>query len=164
MTVETMDQKTLAGMIEAGVVCSVQVVGQSGGWGVRVCDGRTERSLATRRGHVRMWRSFETLATYLRALGIVRFEVSVAEYDPVAPRARAAPSRVEQKAAHADFAYNAWFRTTVRAAIQAADTPGGVKVAHDAVAAALRSGDAAALRALAEAGARRPVQPAGPSR
>jgi hypothetical protein len=154
MATNTIDQKTLSGLIEAGAVRSAHVVGQRGGWGVLFKYGMTERPLATQRGHVRTWAHFETLATYLRELGIVRFEVDAAQYDPVAPRSSAEQSKAERareqmRTAHADAAYNKWFRETVKASIEQADQPGSRTVAHDAVAAALQSGDTAALRALA---------------
>lgn len=155
MATDTIDQKTLSGLIEAGAVRSAHVVGQRGGWGVLFRYGMTERPLATQRGSVRTWANFETLATYLRELGIVRFEVDAAQYDPAAPRSSAEQSKAERareqmRAAHADAAYNKWFRETVRASIAAADAPGSVKVQHDAVAAVLQAGDTAGLRALAK--------------
>jgi hypothetical protein len=155
MATETIDQKTLSGLVEAGAVRSAHVVGQRGGWGVLVRYGLTERALATQRGNVRTWAHFETLATYLREIGIVRFEVDAAQYDPDAPRSSGEQSRAERarerlKAAHADAAYNKWFRSTVRASIEAADQPGSVKAPHDAVVALLQSGDTDGLRALAK--------------
>jgi hypothetical protein len=162
MATETIDQKTLSGLVEAGAVRAAHVVGQRGGWGVLFRYGMTERALATQRGNVRTWANFETLATYLRELGIVRFEVDAAQYDPVAPRSSAEQSKAERareqmKAAHADAAYNRWFRETVRTSIAEADEPGSVKVPHDAVAALLRAGDTAGLRALAAGKAATPA-------
>ncbi|MFT0175101.1 hypothetical protein ACLKMY_40715 [Paraburkholderia mimosarum] len=162
MAAETIDQKTLSGLIEAGVVRSAHVVGQRGGWGVLFKYGMTERPLATQRGSVRTWAKFETLATYLRELGIVRFDVDAAQYDPAAPRSTAEQSKAERareqmKAAHADAAYNRWYRETVRASIAEADEPGSTKVPHDAVAALLRAGDTAGLRALAAGKAATPT-------
>lgn len=155
MATDTIDQKTLAGLIEAGAVRSAHVVGQRGGWGVLFRYGMTERPLATQRGNVRTWANFETLATWLRELGIARFEVDAAQYDPTTPRSGAEQSKAERareqmKAAHEAAAYDKWFRETVRASIEAADHPGSVRVSNDAVAAMLQSGDTAGLRALAE--------------
>lgn len=155
MATDTIDQKTLSGLIEAGAVRSAHVVGQRGGWGVLFRYGMTERPLATQRGNVRTWANFETLATYLRELGIVRFEVDAAQYDPAAPRSTAEQSKAERareqmREAHADAAYNKWFRATVKASIEQADKPDSRTVQHDAVMAALQSGDSAVLRALAE--------------
>jgi hypothetical protein len=154
MATETIDQKTLSGLIEAGAVRSAHVVGQRGGWGVLFRYGMTERPLATQRGSVRTWAKFETLATYLRELGIVRFEVDAAQYDPDAARSTAEQSKAERareqmKTAHADAAYNKWFRETVKASMAEADKPDSVKVANRDVAAALQAGDTSALRALA---------------
>ncbi|OMG71390.1 hypothetical protein [Burkholderia ubonensis] len=155
MATDTIDQKTLAGLVEAGAVRSAHVVGQRGGWGVLFKYGMTERPLATQRGSVRTWAKFETLATYLRELGIVRFEVDAAQYDPAASRSTAEQSKAERareqmKAAHADAAYNKWFRETVKASIEEADKPDSRKVPQGDVNAALQAGDTAALRALAK--------------
>lgn len=154
MATDTIDQKTLSGLIEAGAVRSAHVVGQRGGWGVLFKYGMTERPLATQRGSVRTWAKFETLATYLRELGIVRFEVDAAQYDPTAQRSTAEQSKADRareqmKAAHADAAYNKWFRAEIKEAIAEADDASVPKIAHGDVAAALQSSDTAALRALA---------------
>ncbi|OJA66144.1 hypothetical protein BGV71_32125 [Burkholderia ubonensis] len=154
MATDTIDQKTLSGLIEAGAVRTAHVVGQRGGWGVLFKYGMTERPLATQRGHVRMWSKFETLAAYLRELGIVRFDVDAAQYDPDAPRSSAEQSKAERareqmKTAHADAAYNKWFRETVKASIAEADELSSRKVPQAEVMVALQAGDTAALRALA---------------
>jgi hypothetical protein len=96
-----------SGLVEVSAVRAAHVVGQRGGWGVLFRYGMTERALAIQRGNVRTWANFETLATYLRELGIVRFEVDAAQYDPVALRSSAEQSQAERaceqmKAAHAD--------------------------------------------------------------
>ena len=155
MAAETIDQKTLSGLIEAGVSPSARVVGQRGGWAVQVKYGLAERPLATQRGEVRVWVKFETLATWLRELGIRSFSVDATEYDPHAQRSTAEQSKAERareqmKAAHADAAYNKWFRQTVKASIEEADKPDSRKVAQGDVNAALQAGDTAALRALAK--------------
>ncbi|WP_124601000.1 hypothetical protein [Burkholderia sp. Bp8963] len=155
MATETIDQRTLAGLIEAGAVRSAHVVGQRGGWGVLFKYGRTERPLATQRGAVRTWAHLETLATFLREMGIVRFEVDAAQYDPTAPRSsaelsKAQRAREQMKAAHADVAYAKWFRETVRASVDVADQPESVKAPNGAVVALLQSGDTEGLRALAK--------------
>lgn len=155
MTTDTIDQKTLSTLIEAGVSPAARAIGQPGGWGVLFKYGMTERPLATQRGNPRVFAKFETLATYLRELGIRRFDVDATEFDAhelrsPAEQSKAERAREQMRAAHADAAYNKWFRETVKASIEEADKPGSRTIQHDAVTAALQSGDTAALRALAK--------------
>lgn len=79
---ETIDHATFARLVEAGAVRGVVVVGQSGGWGVVIQYGMTERVLAARRGAVRVFRRLETLVVYLKALGIVKYPVDATLHDP----------------------------------------------------------------------------------
>nr|WP_013207364.1 hypothetical protein [Ralstonia solanacearum]CBJ34351.1 Putative antitoxin [Ralstonia solanacearum PSI07] len=136
MATQTIDQKTLSGLIDAGVNLAAHVVGQRGGWAVQFKYGMTERPLATQRGGVRTWAKFETLATYLRELGIKQLVVDVAEYDPEAPRSSAEQSKAERAreqmhAAHAAAAYDKWFRAEVGQALQEANDPATAWVSHD---------------------------------
>jgi hypothetical protein len=79
---ETIDHATFVRLVEAGAVRGVVVVGQSGGWGVVIQYGMTERVLAARRGAVRVFRRLETLVVYLKALGIVKYPVDATLHDP----------------------------------------------------------------------------------
>lgn len=155
MATETIDQKTLSQLVEAGAVRAAHVVGQRGGWGVLFKYGMTERPLAAQRGNVRVFKRFETIVSYLREIGIVQFDVDAAQYDPAAPlsagsQTKAERARDQMKAAHQAAAYDKWLRAEVSKAIEEADNPAIAKIPHAEVSAALRSGDTAALRALAQ--------------
>jgi hypothetical protein len=119
MTAETIDHGTLSRLAEAGAVRGAHIVGQSGGWTVRVKYGTTERPLAAQRSRqVRLFRRFETLVSYLKGVGIARFDVDAAGYDPETPTAIRRPDRTEAlKRAHEALAYDAWFREQVQASI-----------------------------------------------
>jgi hypothetical protein len=152
---ETIDQKTLSQLVEAGAVRGAHVVGQKGGWGLLFTFGTTERHLAAQRGNVRVFRRFETIVSYLRNMGIVQFDVDAAQYDPAAPlsagsQTKAERARDQMKAAHKAAAYDKWLRAEVSKAIEEADNPGIQKVPHSEVGAALLAGDTTALRALAQ--------------
>ena len=76
MATETIDHGTLSRLVEAGVVKGAHIVGQSGGWAGVVKYGLTERPLAAQRTRqVRLFRRFETLVSYLKDMGIARYEV-----------------------------------------------------------------------------------------
>lgn len=120
MAAETIDHGTLSRLVEAGAVRGAHIVGQSGGWAVLVKYGMTERPLAAQRSRqVRLFRRLETLVAYLKGVGIARFDVDAANYDPETPQdTRSRPDRAEAlKRAHQAAAYDAWFREQVQASI-----------------------------------------------
>ncbi len=115
---DTIDHNTVAHLLEAGAVCGVDVIGQPGGWGVVVKYGMTERPLAARRGAVRVFRKFETLAGYLKGLGISEYRVDATGFTPTAT-AHARPDSAERmRLAHEAAAYNDWLNTKVSASLE----------------------------------------------
>ncbi len=122
---ETIDHGTLARLVEAGAVRGAHIIGQSGGWAVLVKYGMTERALAAQRSRqVRLFRKFETLVSYLKDLGIARFDVDAAGYDSETIKTARRPDRTDAlKRAHEAAAHDAWFREQVDVAIAEADSP-----------------------------------------
>lgn len=119
MTTETIDHSTLSRLVQAGVVREAHVVGQSGGWTVMVKFGMHEQALATKNTRaVRVWRRFETLASYLKDIGLTQFDVDTADYCQDSTTAAKRPDRAEAlKKAHEAAAYDKWFREQVQASI-----------------------------------------------
>ena len=119
MSVETIDHGTLSRLVEAGAVRGAHVVGQDGGWAVVVKFGMIERPLAAQRSRqVRMFRKLETLVSYLKDVGIGRFDVDAINYDPASQKTAKRPDRsAALKRAHAAAAYDTWFRVQVHASI-----------------------------------------------
>lgn len=120
MNTETIDHTTLSRLAEAGAVRSAHIIGQNGGWGILVKYGMTERALAAQRSHqVRIFRKFETLVSYLKGVGIARFDVDAANYDPVSLKgAHSRPDRSEaMKSAHQAAAYDKWLKAEIQEAI-----------------------------------------------
>jgi hypothetical protein len=117
MAEEAIDHRTLAKLVESGAVRAARVISQAGGWGIIVTCGKTARPLAAQRGKVRLFSRLETVAVYLRGIGIPRFDVDVVDYDPERAR-RARPDRAEAlKRAHEAAAYDKWFRGQVQVAL-----------------------------------------------
>lgn len=116
---ETIDHGTLSRLVEAGAVRGAHIVGQSGGWSVLVKYGMIERPLAAQRSRqVRLFRKFETLVSYLKAIGIARFDVDATSYDAETAQSARRPDRAEAlKRAHEAAAHDAWFREQVQASI-----------------------------------------------
>ena len=120
---KTIDHNTLRRLVDAGAHVGAEVVGGAGGWGVVINYGRASQTLAATRGAPRTWRQFETLAGYLKALGIVEYRVNTAEFAPGAAagqrddkRSTTASQRMTR--AHQAAAYDTWFREQVQASIE----------------------------------------------
>ncbi|KUF35883.1 hypothetical protein [Xanthomonas phaseoli] len=71
---------TLAALASAGVLRTVQLVGQVGGYTVMVRVGQAEKQLTGQRGEARVFASLDTAAAQLLALGVTVFEVLPANY------------------------------------------------------------------------------------
>ncbi|NEK34764.1 hypothetical protein [Rhizobium leguminosarum] len=132
MTAETIDHSTLSRLVEAGAVHGAHVVGKTGGWSVVIRFGKAERPLAAQRSRqVRVFKRMETLVSYLKDVGISRFDVDAADYvsETASRPDRAAALRRTHEAAE----YDKWFREQVEEAIQEADGPNAVWIsARDA--------------------------------
>ncbi len=114
-TADTIDHTTLARLVEAGAVRGADVVGHGSGWGVVVKYGMTERALAASRGAVRTFRKFETLVSYLKAMGISQYNVNAANFDPqVLKTNRVRPDASERmRSAFEAKAHTDWVREKV---------------------------------------------------
>lgn len=135
MTPETIDHSTLSRLVEAGAVRGAHILGQPGGWAVLVKYGLHERPLAAQRsGQVRIFRKFETLVSYLREIGIARFDVDAANYDAAVLKSAQRPDRAEaMRQAHAAVEYDKWFRSEVEQALREADDPNTAWVSNEEV-------------------------------
>jgi len=119
---KTIDHSTLRRLVDAGAHVGAEVVGGAGGWGVVISYGRASQTLAATRGAPRTWRQFETLASYLKELGIVEYRVNTAKFAPDAAEAkpddkRSATASERMKRAHQAAAHDTWFREQVQASI-----------------------------------------------
>ncbi|MCD1635907.1 hypothetical protein K7H91_19275 [Martelella mediterranea] len=135
MTAETIDHSTLSRLVEAGAVSGAHVVGQPGGWSVLVKYGMAERALAAQRSRqVRVFRRMETLVSYLKDIGIQRFDVDAAEYETAGGKTHSRPDRAEAlRRAHEAAAHDKWFREQVEIALREADDPDTEWVPHEVV-------------------------------
>jgi hypothetical protein len=119
---KTIDHGTLRRLVDAGAHVGAEVVGSGGSWGIVINYGRNSQTLAATRGRPKTFRQFETLAGYLKELGIVEYRVNAAEFEPGAPRKEAPDRRSvtaseRMKRAHEAAAYDTWFREQVQASI-----------------------------------------------
>ncbi len=119
---KTIDHGALRRLVAAGAQVGAEVVGVADSWGVVIRYGRASQTLAATRGTPRTWRQFETLAGYLKALGIVEYRVNTAAFEPGAvvrnPQdKRSATASMRMKHAHQAAAHDARFREQVQASI-----------------------------------------------
>ena len=119
---KTIDHGSLRRLVDAGAQVGAAVVGVGGGWGVVVHCGSASQTLAVTRGKPRIFRQFETLVAYLKALGIVEVHVNTAEFESGATAnnpadKRSATASARMKLAHQAVAYDSWFREQVQASI-----------------------------------------------
>ena len=119
---KTIDHGTLKRLLDAGANVGAEVVGAAGGWGVVINYGHASQTLAATRGKPRTFRQFETLAGYLKDLGIVEYRINTAEFEPRAAVAnpadkRSATASERMKRTHQAAAYDTWFRDEVQASI-----------------------------------------------
>jgi len=76
MSVETITHNTLTHLVEAGSIRSAMAISTPDGWRVLVRYGMIERTLAAQRSQEpRHFKKLDTLASYLRALGLPHFAV-----------------------------------------------------------------------------------------
>jgi len=134
-THDTIDQNTLARLVEAGAVRGASIIGQPGGWGVVVQYGMTERALAAKRGAVRNFARFETLVGYLKKIGIAKYQVDATQYDPVTVKEERFRENAAERMRHAHeaAAHDKWFRGQVEQALQEADDPATVWLSNEEV-------------------------------
>lgn len=132
-TPNTIDQPTLVRLVEAGAVRGASIIGQPGGWGVVIQYGTTERKLAARRGAVRNFARFETLVSYLKKIGIAKYQVDATQYDPTTVKEERFREDAAERMRHAHeaAAHDKWFRAQVEEAINEADDPATVWVSNE---------------------------------
>ncbi|NHZ34951.1 hypothetical protein F0185_15360 [Massilia sp. CCM 8692] len=119
MTADVIDHTTLSNLAEAGQVSNARVVGQAEGWSILVTHGMSEQTLAEdRNGQVRIFPKLDTLAAYLKEIGIVRFDVDAGNFGPTTISRTGGPDRPSAiPDAHSVAAYAEWLKAEVQEAI-----------------------------------------------
>jgi len=78
----TIREPVLKELVQVSGTIDARIVGKGSGFAVMVRLGATEKTLATSRGQVRLFASLDTVGSFVRELGISRFEVDMAQYEP----------------------------------------------------------------------------------
>ena len=76
MKAKGVDETTTQTLVTAGAVRGARVTAQGREWSVEIQTGAGEWvPLVAARGHVRVWKSLDTLVRWLRDLGIAQFSL-----------------------------------------------------------------------------------------
>ena len=75
-------EPVLRELIQASGTVSASVVGKGSGFAVVVKLGVGEKTLVTSRGQVRLFASLDNAGSFVRDVGISRFEVDMSPYEP----------------------------------------------------------------------------------
>src|ERR1700686_3132205 len=90
----TIREPVLRELVQASAVVGATVTGQDKGFSVSVRLGNGERTLATTRGAIRLFASLDTAGSFIRDVGLPRFDVDMTHHDPGRLR-KARPDRAE---------------------------------------------------------------------
>lgn len=122
VTTIDIDHRALAKLASEQAMRDTVAVGQPGGWCVEVELNGSRGRLVSKRGGPRLFSRFETLAGYLRRVGIDHFSVEAEHFTPTSSRSR--PDAAERMTRTHDAAeHDAWFRHQVEQALREADCP-----------------------------------------
>mgnify|MGYP006423835013 CR=1 FL=1 len=69
-------------LVSAGSVRDIIAVAQGRHWHIEAQIGLERRPVQAKRGHLRSWGSLDTLARYLRRMGVAEWRIHGADYDP----------------------------------------------------------------------------------
>ncbi len=132
-TEQRLNHATLTQLARAGAVREVRAIGQRGGWLLAVSFG-AESGLplcAQRSGEPRLFARFESLVSYLKGLGIDRFEVETSRFEAKAAPSRRRPDRAEAlRRVHRAAALETPLPQALQAALHEADAPTAQWLSH----------------------------------
>ena len=121
---DTIDHQTLRELALADAIKSTIVEGRPGGWALIVSNGKSDRVLtAQRSGKARLFRHMETLVSYLRDIGIERFDVYAENFVLEAKSAGRPDRSAALRKLHEAAEHDRWFRAEVEKSLAEANDP-----------------------------------------
>jgi hypothetical protein len=75
-------EPVLRELVQASEAVTARIVGKGNGFAVMARFGSSEKTLVTSRGQVRLFASLDTVGSFVRDVGISRFEVDMDHYEP----------------------------------------------------------------------------------
>jgi hypothetical protein len=132
-TQETIDHQTLLHLLEAGAVKGTDVNGQPGGWNLIIRYGMVERTLAARRGSIRLFSKLDTLIKYLKSIGVAQCNLNLSNFDDSVKRVSRPDTVKRFERTKQAVEYDKWFRDQVSEGIREADDPATVWMSNEEV-------------------------------
>jgi hypothetical protein len=77
---DTVDTRTLRELVRAGSVQGVRATADGDGFRLAFQYGGGDRFLEAAKGHVRRFSALDSVASYLKSLGIAKFEVDATQW------------------------------------------------------------------------------------
>jgi len=77
-----MNEKTLRALIEAGAIKKVRIIAEGSTIYVEADSGKQTITAQTVKGKLKTWRSLDSAAKWVRALGIGNIQVDIAKWQP----------------------------------------------------------------------------------
>ena len=134
-------------LAQAGSISAAAIVGQPGGWGVRLRVGQAEGELAGKDGRPRVFSKIDTAAAAMRDLGLTHLVIDQSGYAEDQHRPRRPDRSAALKRTHAAAAHDAWFRQQVQGTLDRISAGQTDFRDHDAVFDALEASAGSALAA-----------------
>jgi len=95
------NHNALMHLVEADAVSLFTIIADEDTWSLKVQVGDTEKIvMAKNSGKPRVWRKLDTLAKYLKGLGVTTFNTDISNYDPTKKSLRRPDSASTLKQAH----------------------------------------------------------------
>lgn len=130
----TIELTALRTHVDSGSVRRATILGQKGGWGVVLHVGTTEFVLAASRSRQpRLFATTDSAIKALRAIGIGRFEVDTAHYEPGRLRRARPEVAAANRQLHEDAAQTAWVRSELQKSLDKMERGDAAWVEHDAL-------------------------------
>ena len=83
MSSHTINHNALKHLVEAGAISTAIAKAEGDIWTLVIHAGDTKKTvMAKNSGKSRVWRKLDTLAKYLKDIGLKKFEINVSQYDP----------------------------------------------------------------------------------
>jgi len=82
-TSDKLNHSTLVHLVEAGAVSSATVIADDDKWMLNVLVGENTKTIIAKNSrNPRIWRKLDTVAKYIKGIGLSTFEIDVTHYDP----------------------------------------------------------------------------------
>lgn len=80
---DKLNHNTLVHLVDAGAVSAAVVIADEDRWTLTVVVGENKKTVIAKNSRSpRVWRKLDTVAKYMKSIGLSTFEIDVTQYDP----------------------------------------------------------------------------------